>query len=303
MPHLPAVVVADVACDEVFQLAEGPRWDARRNRLLWVDIDEGRVVEGILSGGWIDITGDHEFDGTTGAVAVTEDGGLLVAAGEGLFLVSEGDSRVVAGPRLLPTDAGRRLNDGATDPAGRFLVGSLTIGGPERFAEELFLVHPDGQVRVVDSDLSLSNGLAWSVDGMRLYSTDTLRGTVWQRDYDPLSGTYGERRVFLQIGEGHPDGCAIDAEDHLWVAHWGIGEARRFSPDGTLVARVVVDAPNVSAVCLAGHDLRTLVITTASVELEPEQLAAHPNSGRLFAVRVDVPGLVPVPARVTWASA
>ncbi len=50
-------------------------------------------------------------------------------------------------------------------------------------------------------------------------------------------------------------------------------------------------------VAFAGEDLRTLVITTASAELSDEDRQSHPDSGRLFSVRVDVPGL-PV---ATWS--
>ncbi len=38
------------ATDEVFQLAEGPVWDAARQRLLWVDILGGAVLAGVLDG-------------------------------------------------------------------------------------------------------------------------------------------------------------------------------------------------------------------------------------------------------------
>jgi hypothetical protein len=39
------------------------------------------------------------------------------------------DGAVAPGPRLLPESSGRRLNDGKPDPAGRYLVGSLCLGG------------------------------------------------------------------------------------------------------------------------------------------------------------------------------
>jgi sugar lactone lactonase YvrE len=56
-----------------------------------------------------------------------------------------------------------------------------------------------------------------------------------------------------------------------------------------------VPAPHSTAIGFAGEDLRTLVVTTAYGELPDEQRRAHPESGRLFTTRTDVPGL-PVPA-------
>jgi sugar lactone lactonase YvrE len=282
------------ATRETFQLAEGPRWDAARRRLLWVDILAGAVLEGTLDDGLVEVTRRHAFDGMVGAVAPGDDGTLLVAAQEHLVVVRPDGSRA-DGPRIVPAGRRRRTNDGATDPAGRFCVGTMSLDG-DSDAETLARLEPDGTVTTLDDDLGLSNGLAWSIDGRRLYSVDSARSTVFVRGYDAAGGAVGERREHLRL-DGTPDGIAIDAEDHLWVAVHGAGEARRYAPDGTVVDRRAVPAPHSTAVALAGDDLRTLVITTAYGELEPDQRRAHPESGRLFTARVDVPGL-PV---VAWS--
>ena len=280
------------ATREAFRLAEGPRWDASRSRLLWVDILAGAVLEGLLENGRIAVTGRQEFDGMVGAVAVAADGTLLVAAQEHLLVVRPDGTRT-DGPRVVPEGERRRLNDGAPDPAGRFLVGSMSLeGGSER--EVLVRLETDGRLTAIDDDLGLSNGLAWSADGRRMYSADSARGVVFVRDYDAADGAVGERRVHLRVDGGVPDGVAMDAADHLWVAVHGAGEVRRYTPDGELVDRVGVPAPHSTAVALAGEDLRTLVVTTAYGELPEEERRAHPDSGRLFTTRVDVPGL-PVP--------
>ena len=65
-----------------------------------------------------------------------------------------------------------------------------------------------------------------------MYSTDTIPGVVWVRDYDASTGEYGPRREHLQIDDGYPDGICVDADGHLWVAIWGAGEVRSFTPDG-----------------------------------------------------------------------
>jgi sugar lactone lactonase YvrE len=279
--------------DEVFRLAEGPVWDAARSRLLWVDILAGAVLEGVLDGDRIEVTDRHTFDGMVGAVSVADDGTLLVAAQEHLVVVHPDGGRV-DGARIVPAGTGRRLNDGSTDPAGRFLVGTLSLDGASTH-EELVRLEDDGSLTRLDGDLTLSNGLAWSTDGRLMYSVDTVRQTVFARKYDAHSGAVGERRVHVRLTDGSPDGIALDAEDHLWVAVWGAGEVRRISPDGTVVHRLAVPAPHTSCVAFAGDDLRTLVITTASAELDDAQLSACPHSGRLFTARVDVPG-APVPA-------
>jgi sugar lactone lactonase YvrE len=276
-----------------FRLGEGPVWDAPRSRLLWVDIEGRAVLQGLLDAGAITVTDRIGFDTMVGAVAAATDGTLLVAAQEQL-VVGHPDGRWEDGPRVVPAGEARRLNDGGTDPAGRFLVGTLSLEGPSE-QEVLVRLEADGRLAVLDDDLALSNGLAWSSDGRRMFSVDTLRHTVSVRDYDPGSGAVGPRRVHLRLDDGLPDGIAMDAADHLWVAIWGGGEVRRYAPDGTLVDRVATGAPHTSSVAFAGDDLRTLVITTATSELSDDQLRAHPGSGRLFTAPVDVPGLPVAP--------
>lgn len=280
------------ATDEVFVLAEGPVWDPERGRLLWVDIVGGDVVEGLLEHGGIEVVGRRHFDEMVGSVAVAADGTLLLALQERLVVVCvDGTREDVA--RIVPTGERRRCNDGSTDPAGRFVVGTLCLEGESR-GEVLVRLEDDRSLTRIDDDLRLSNGLAWSVDGSRMYSVDTLRRQVFVRDYDPLTARSGPRRPHTRLEDGFPDGVAVDAEDHLWVAVWGSGEVRRFNPDGDVVSRLAVPAPHTSSVAFAGDDLRTLVVTSATDELSDAQLRSYPDSGRLFTTRVDVPG-APVP--------
>ena len=280
-----------VASAGPFLLAEGPVWDAPRGRLLWVDIHAGTVHSGTLVDGRIEsATVLHRADGTASAVAVAEDGALLVAEQEVLAVLHPGGAREEVA-RVVPVGEQRRLNDGATDPAGRFLVGTMSLSdGAPSGREVLVRLEPDDSLTGIDDDLTLSNGLAWSCDEGLLYSADTGRQTVFVREYDAATGTTGERRTFLRLDEGSPDGNAMDAEDHLWVAVFGAGEVRRYAPDGRLVDSVRVPAPHTTSVAFAGDDLRTLVITTGSAELSDDERRAHPRSGHLFTVRTDVPG-------------
>ncbi|MEQ3552640.1 SMP-30/gluconolactonase/LRE family protein [Pseudonocardia nematodicida] len=282
------------ATDQAFRLAEGPVWDAVRNRLLWVDILDGVVMQGVLDAdGRIQAGPMWRSRDMIGAVAVADDGRIVVAARETIAVLRP-DGSMMDGPRVIPAGARRRLNDGAIDPGGRFVVGTLSLDKPS-MGETLVRWEDDGSLTVIDGDLTLSNGVAWSADGRVMYNVDTMRGVVFTREYDPVSGAAGQRHVHLRLDGGHPDGIAVDAEDHLWIAMWGAGEVRRFSPHGSPIGRLRLPAPHSSSVAFAGPDLRTLIVTTARAELTAEQLRAAPDSGRLFSARVDVPGL-PVPA-------
>jgi sugar lactone lactonase YvrE len=276
------------ATDEAFLLAEGPFWDAPRDRLLWVDIQQGLVVSGALrSDGTIWELGRTRFPGTVGAVAPSVAGDLLVAAADRI-LVHCADGTVRQGPIVIEQPEGRRLNDGKPDPAGHFLVGTLRLDGASA-TEELVMIGGGTAIRV-DSDLSLSNGLAWSADGTVFYSVDTQRRLIYQRPWRPGTGPTGPREVFVKLDDGYPDGICLDAQQHLWVTVWGLGQVHRYAPDGALKDVLPVPAAHTSSVAFAGPQLDTLVITTATQDLTAAQREQYPLSGRLFTVRVEVPG-------------
>lgn len=282
---------------ESYRLAEGPVWDTVAARIIWVDILAGLVLEGELSGGVLAETRRHTFDGMVGAAVPAADGSLLVASHDRLVILGHDGSRR-DGPRLIEDGKRSRTNDGGTDPSGRFLIGTLALD--ERFGDERLLrVERDGEITVIDDDLSLSNGLAWSPNGSKLYSVDTLRQVIWERDYLPVREAPGPRHRYLTVEPGYPDGMCMDMGGNLWVAIWGEGEVRCYAPDGEILAIVGVAAPHTSSVAFVGERLDTLLITTARTDLSPAQLVDFPDSGRLFAVQVEATGVPTVP----WAGA
>jgi sugar lactone lactonase YvrE len=285
---LPPMGVASVASDTSHHLAEGPVWDPVRGRLLWVDILDGAVHVGSLTeDGRIVAQERIESPDTAAAVAVSARGELVIAGAHRLHYI-DADGAMSSGRALINGD-GRRFNDGKPDPGGRFTVGTKGPG-----PEKLIRVDPGEEVIVLDDDLGLSNGLGWSGDGRRMYSVDTPSRRIFVRDYDPGSGMAGARRVLVELdGDGYPDGLAVDAENHLWVAVWGAGCVVRITPAGDVVARVDVPAPHTSCPAFAGDDLGTLVITTATEDLTPEQARDYPLSGRLFTFTPGVRGAEP----------
>jgi sugar lactone lactonase YvrE len=276
------------ASEERYGLAEGPVWDGDRKRVLWVDINAGAVHTGSLTSGRVIHDTVLHFPGTVGAVVSSHEGELLVAGARGLHHVSA-EGFVSPGRQLLDEHAPSRLNDGGCDPAGRFLVGSLALDGRSN-EEVLIRVDHDGLITVLDGDLGMSNGLAFTPEGDRLYSIDTTAGIVWTREYEAITGAVGPRSQFLHLGGDNPDGMCADEHGNLWIAMWGGGQVRCYSPAGEFVAVVEVDAPNTTSVAFVGATLDALLITTASEQLSDEQRACHPDSGRLFIAQVGVSG-------------
>jgi sugar lactone lactonase YvrE len=87
---------------------------------------------------------------------------------------------------------------------------------------------------------------------------------------------------------------AVDAEGHIWVALFGGGGVRRYTPGGLLVDRIELPVSQPTSVAFGGDDLQDLYITTATYQLTAEQLAEQPLSGATFVCR---PGVAGVPVR------
>ncbi|GLW03132.1 SMP-30/gluconolactonase/LRE family protein [Streptomyces lavendulae] len=296
--HLTALPCAPVPG----RLPEGPVWHAGRGDLLWVDITAGlvhraRLVDRDDDSGLPDLGPGTTvtFDRPVGAVAPCASGGLIAAAGTSFLRVDEaGVATEFARPAVPDDGTPRRMNDAKCDPAGRLLAGTMAYDATAG-AGALYRLDPDGTVTTVLGSVTISNGLGWGPDGRLLYYADSPTRRVDVFDHDPATGALSARRPFADTGSaGLPDGLAIDTEGRVWVAVWGAGQVRAYTPDGALHAVVTVPASQVSSCAFAGPDLDLLVITTAAEGLTAEQLAAESHAGRIFICRPGATGL-PVP--------
>lgn len=281
------MVELDVAIRCGALLGEGPRWDAGARRLLWVDIEAGEL---------------HVFDPANGddraiplgvrvgAAAPAGGDHVLVALPDRLAIVDLADESVRTLVEI-PHGSELRLNDGACDPAGRFWVGSMALDFVRGVASLYRYSGSEGLERVVP-DVSVSNGLGWTPDGRGMYYIDSLAYRVDLFDFDVATGAISRRRVFASIerGAGIPDGLAVDDDGGVWVALWGGGCVRRYSPGGALDRVVAVPAEHVTACCFGGDDGRSLYVTTASIELSAEERRRQPLAGSVFVTDVGLSG-------------
>lgn len=274
------------ATNAVYDLAEGVLWDDLDEVVRWVDIWKGRILAGRLDDGQLTVVSDVTLGQTAGAVALTDDRGLLVAAARGLATIAP-NGTLSFGPNLLGSRTNVRLNDGSTDLFGAFVVGSLSQG--ERTDTEVLLrVFPNGRVETLREGVGLSNGIAFSPDGGIIYHVDTFAGTVAKHSYG--AGPFDSREPWVTVLDdlpSSPDGLTIDSAGALWVALWGGSAVHRFSPAGELLGVVNVNAAQVSCAGFVGPLLDTLAITSAQDGLT----SFDDEAGAIFLADVGVTGL------------
>jgi sugar lactone lactonase YvrE len=279
------VLEAEAECGEC------PVWDARRQKLLWVDIPRGLVHI------YDPVTGsDRVFDlgQPVGSLARRAGGGMIVALAEGFGFFDEesGELDIIA-----PVEtAGQNglMNDGKCDARGRFWAGTATEP-PEERVSALYQLDTDLSVEKVLEGVTLSNGMGWSLDRALMYYIDSTTGGVDVFDYDPDSGRLGNRRRPVPIAPelGMPDGMTVDAEGHLWVAIYGGSAVHRYSPRGELEAVVHLPVTQVTSCAFGGESLEDLYVTTARENFSEAQARQEPQAGGLFRCRPGIRGVLP----------
>ena len=271
-----------IACGCV--VGESALWDHRNGTLLFVDIKNPGIWH------YHPGTGKHvrvDVPERIGFVALTPDADIVVAGFKsGLKRVHlfGGETQDIAAPE--PERPGNRINDGVVGPDGTLWFG--TMDDDQKEPSGAFWRWDGQELTRFHEGIVVTNGPAVSADGRILYVTDTQGSTIYVHELD--DGRPGESRPFIRFEEGwgHPDGMAVDAEEHLWVCHWGGSRISRFAPDGTLERVLPVPTAQVTKCAFGGPDFTTLYITTAGINRDP---VIDPMAGHLFVVETGIRGL------------
>ena len=270
------------------ELGEGPVWVERDSALWFVDIKARRAHR------WHPASGEHRFwtaPEQLGFLAPLRGGGFIAGLKTGLHRFDPQTREFTHLVSVEPQLPDNRLNDGSVSPEGELWFGSMHDPESEP-SGALYRLDKDGRCISLDKGYVITNGPAFSPDGLTFYHTATSRRTVFAFDR-PEPHTIVDKRLFVQIddGAGHPDGTTVDQEGCVWIALWGGWGVRRYSPKGELLTTVRLPCANVTKIAFGGPDLRTAYVTTAWKGMTPEERAAQPLAGDLFSFEAPAPGL------------
>lgn len=275
---------------QCFTLGECPRWDEKTQILWWVDITNQQLH------GLDNHSGEHlcrQFTEEIGCFSLRESGGFVLAGCSGFWLLDSFDGAM---QHLCDPESDRpnqRFNDGRCDSAGRFIAGTVNPNKNETYGQ-FYQMHATHQVFPLIGRSWTCNGLAFSPDGKTLYWSDTPQRSIYQCDYDPLTGKATNQRLFYQVSDkkGRPDGASVDSMGNYWSALYGGGEILCISPDGQLLQELSVPVSNPTMVTFGGENLQTMYISSANQKLTEQQLTDNPLEGSLLCCEAPYPGLV-----------
>jgi sugar lactone lactonase YvrE len=214
---------------------------------------------------------------------------------------ADGDVRVHADLSEL---TGGHVNDMVVDRQGRAYAGNFgfdLMGGGQPATATVVRIDPDGRAAIAADDLWFPNGSVITDDGTLIVAeTFGARLTAFTIQAD---GSLAGRRVWAQIEPTPepadtetmlsgltfaPDGCALDAEGHVWAANALGGPVSRIAPGGQIVDEVAIPEGLAAFACgLGGEDGRTLMVCAAPDFHEDARKAAR--EGVLLSTTVAVP--------------
>jgi len=180
---------------------------------------------------------------------------------------ASGEVKMIANPENhLPCN---RFNDGKCDPAGRFWAGTMSLSEEPNAGNVYVLENKLAHTKTIE-DVTISNGMAWSLDHQTFYYIDTPTLEIVAYDYE----------------EGYPDGMTIDNECMFWIAHWDGWQVTRWDPNtGEKLYRIKLPVAKVTSCTFGGENLEDLYITSAKIGLTKEELEKQPLAGSLFVMR------------------
>jgi gluconolactonase len=236
-----------------FRWAEGPVWFGDGRYLLWSDIPNNRIMK------WEEETGAVSVfrkpsgfaNGNTrdrqGRLVTCEHGGRRVTRTEydGTFSVIA--DRFEGKALNSPNDVVVK-SDGSiwfTDPVFGLL--GYYEGYPAKPELPMNVYRVDGrsgEMTVVEGEISRPNGLCFSPDESTLYLVEsgTSPRNVYAYDVTDGGRRLVNKRKFIDVGPGTPDGMRCDIEGNLWMG-WGMGSVELdgvniYNPDGRLIGRI-----------------------------------------------------------------
>lgn len=262
-----------------FRWAEGPVWFGDGRYLLWSDIPNDRIMK------WEEETGAVSIyrkpsgfaNGNTrdrqGRLVTCEHGGRRVTRTE-----YDGSVSVICdgfdGKRLNSPNDVVVKSDGSiwfTDPPFGLLGWYEGNRAEQELPHNVYRVDADGEVSMLESEVNRPNGLCFSPDESILYLVEsgTVPRDVYAYDVVDSGRRIANRRKFIDVGAGTPDGMRCDTDGNLWMG-WGMGDealdgVHVFNPDGRLIGRIRLPE-RCANVCFGGrHRNRLFMAASKSV--------------------------------------
>jgi sugar lactone lactonase YvrE len=275
------------------QIGEGPVWDAKSQRLLWVDI-VGQELNVFNPADGSNKT--FKLPDIVTSATPRAQGGVLLTLRRSFAFFDPTTEKLETIAEVEADMPGNRFNDGKTDRQGRHWAGTMGDVDWNHPIGNLYRIGADKKPVRMEQKICCSNGIGWSPDNKTMYFCESFAHVIHQYDFDAKSGNIENRRPFTTVNtESFPDGLTVDAEGFVWSAQPVFGRLVRYDPTGKMERIIELPVSRGTSVMFGGPELDTLYVTTMRTTLEDAQLAEEPLAGCLLAIKPGVRGIAEAP--------
>jgi gluconolactonase len=263
---------AEVIC-EGFGFTEGPLWLASHNKLIFSDIGTSTIFA--WAPGDKEAKPFREKSERANGNCLDKAGNLITCESNGRVtratLMADGVKDIKT---IADKDGDKRLNS-PNDVVTYAKDGSIYFTDPSFFVDPkerqlkycgIYRIAADGKLTLLNKDLKMPNGLAFSADGKKLYVGDTQTNLIHEFPVKD-DGTLGAGKVLAELNKlglpkarGAADGLKLDEKGNIYTT--GPGGIVVLSPEGKLLAHLPVRSA--SNLCFGGPDGKTLFVTAGA---------------------------------------
>ncbi len=146
---------------------------------------------------------------------------------------------------------------------------------------------PDGRVFKIDAKsksvklvlegIAYPNGIAFLKNRKEVYICESAKKRILKFTISK-NGDLIDKKVFVNLPGGEPDGIAFDRQGNLYVGHFGGRAVYVVSPKGVVLEKITAPGKKPSNLEFAGKDLKTLYLT-------------EDETNSVYSIRTKIPGM------------
>jgi gluconolactonase len=266
-----------------YDWTEGPVWIKKGNYLIFSDVPRNTIYK------WNPTNGETTtflkpsgYSGVSNYSNEPGSNGIIVNNSGNLVMCEHGDRRISE----MPLNGGGKItladryknkrfnspNDLIQNKLGAYFFTDPPYGLPKQENDSLRELNisgvfqlENGEVKLIDDQLTRPNGLALSPDEKYLYVAQSNPANAIWKVYTKDKNGYSNGKIFYdatkQVKEGKiglPDGLKVDVKGNIFAT--GPGGVFIFNPKGTMLGIIETGVANSN--CTWGDDGSTLYITS-----------------------------------------
>lgn len=245
-----------------FQFCEGPAWDNNGN--LFVSDCYGKYIAKIT----MDSTniflsasnGPFTLNQTNG-LAIDKEGYIYACdygIGAILKISPEGKTKILADG--FKDKKFNRPNDIVIDSQGNIFFTDPKTYNKDTLNGRVFKIEKStNEVKMLIDGMAFPNGLAFSPDEQILFVSESAINSISRFDF--VNGELKNKKNFITLPSGDPDGLQFDKYGNLIVAHFGGSAIYVISSEGNIIKKIETPGKKPSNVEFGGKNLNILYLT------------------------------------------